>query len=125
MSDVNLPAVIGSTLPVLDQLTKVLGVPRDTLASDEEIQTAWGNLPGVLKKIPPALRTEGMVRMCVAVSAGLFDSAINYIWNASVIELRFIQAELAGCSGNTNALSEFKGFLTEFRRVLLAWLFGG
>ena len=88
MSDVNLPAVIGSTLPVLDQLTKVLGVPRDALASDEEIQTAWGNLPGVLKKIPPALRTEGMVRMCVAVSAGLFDSAINYIWNASVIELR-------------------------------------
>ena len=28
------------------------------------------------------------MRMCVAVSSGLFDSAINYIWNASVIELR-------------------------------------
>ena len=26
--------------------------------------------------------------MCIAVAAGLFDSAINYIWNASVIELR-------------------------------------
>ncbi|TAL83656.1 MAG: hypothetical protein EPN74_13530 [Rhodanobacter sp.] len=88
MSDVNLPAVIGSTLPVLDQLTKALDVPRDVLASDEEIQTAWNNLPGVLKKIPPALRTEGMARMCVAVSSGLFDSAINYIWNSSVIELR-------------------------------------
>lgn len=88
MSDVNLPAIIGSTLPVLDELTKALGVPRNMLASDEEIQTAWNNLPGVLKKIPPALRTEGMARMCVAVSSGLFDSAINYIWNASVIELR-------------------------------------
>ncbi|QWT22493.1 hypothetical protein KPL74_10950 [Bacillus sp. NP157] len=88
MSDVNLPAVLESTIPVLDQLTKALNVPRGILASDEEIQTAWSNLPGVLKKIPAALRTEGMVRMCVAIASGLFDSAINYIWNASVIELR-------------------------------------
>ncbi len=41
-----------------------------------------------MNKIPPALRAEGLARMCVAVAAGLFDSAINYIWNASVIELR-------------------------------------
>lgn len=86
--DVNLPAVMGNTLPVLDQLTDALGVPRDILASDTEIQTAWNNLPGVMNKIPPALRTEGLARMCVAVAAGLFDSAINYIWNTSIIELR-------------------------------------
>jgi len=88
MTDVNLPAVVGNTLPVLDQLTDALGVPRDILASGQEIETAWGNLPGVMNKIPPALRTEGLARMCVAVAAGLFDSAINYIWNTSVIELR-------------------------------------
>ncbi|AZG97078.1 hypothetical protein JEP11_08805 [Proteus mirabilis] len=88
MTDVNLPAVMGNTLPVLDQLTDALGVPRDILASGQEIQTAWNNLPGVMNKIPPALRTEGLARMCVAVAAGLFDSAINYIWNTSVIELR-------------------------------------
>jgi hypothetical protein len=88
MTDVNLPAVIGNTLPVLDQLTDALGVPRDILASGQEIETAWNNLPGVMNKIPPALRAEGLARMCVAVAAGLFDSAINYIWNTSVIELR-------------------------------------
>lgn len=88
MTDVNLPAVMGNTLPVLDQLTEALGVPRDILASGQEIQTAWNNLPGVMNKIPPALRAEGLARMCVAVAAGLFDSAINYIWNTSVIELR-------------------------------------
>lgn len=88
MSEIKLPAVIGSTLPVLAELTKSLGVPRGILASDDEIQGAWDNLPGVLKKIPPALRTEGLARMCVAVASGLFDSAINYIWNSSVIELR-------------------------------------
>lgn len=88
MTKVNLPAVVSDTLPVLDQLTKSLGVPRDILASDQEIQTAWSNLPGVMNKIPVALRSEGLARMCVAVAAGLFDSAINYIWNASVVELR-------------------------------------
>lgn len=88
MTDVNLPAVMGNTLPVLDQLTNALGVPRDILASGQEIQTAWNNLPGVMNKVPPVLRTEGLARMCVAVAAGLFDSAINYIWNASIIELR-------------------------------------
>lgn len=88
MTDVNLPAVVGSTLPVLDQLTNALGVQRDILASGQEIQTAWNNLPSVMNKIPPVLRTEGLARMCVAVAVGLFDSAINYIWNASIIELR-------------------------------------
>ncbi len=88
MTDVNLPAVVGNTLPVLDQLTDALGVSRDILASGQEIETAWSNLPGVMNKIPPTLRTEGLARMCVAVSAGLFDSAINYIWNTSIIELR-------------------------------------
>lgn len=88
MSDVKLPAVLGNTIPALTELTSALGVPRDILASDSEIESAWANLPSVLRKIPSDLRNEGMARMCVAVSAGLFDSAINYIWNASVIELR-------------------------------------
>lgn len=28
------------------------------------------------------------MRMCVAVATGLFDSAINYAWNAAIVELR-------------------------------------
>jgi hypothetical protein len=32
---------------------------------------------------------------------------------------------MAGCGGNTNALRQFKGFLTEFRRVLFADIFEG
>src|SRR4030042_4052655 len=88
MKNVNLPALIKNTLPVLEELTSSLGVPREILSSDEEIENAWSNLPRILKKIPPELRTEELVRMCVAVAAGLFDSGINYIWNAAVIELR-------------------------------------
>lgn len=88
MKNVNLPALIKNTLPVLEELTSSLGVPRDILSSNEEIESAWNNLPRILKKIPPQLRTEELVRMCVAVAAGLFDSGINYIWNAAVRELR-------------------------------------
>lgn len=88
MTDVTLPAIVEDTLPVLDHLTNALKVSRDIVASRQEIETAWNSLPAVMAKIPPTLRTEGLARMCVAVAAGLFDSAINYIWNASVIELR-------------------------------------
>ena len=88
MKDLNLPAVIESTAPALLALTNALGVPRDILASDDEIWTAWENLPRVLKKSRPQLRTGEVARMCVAVTVGLFDSAINYIWNAAIIELQ-------------------------------------
>lgn len=117
MTDVKLPAIIASTLPTLDQLTTALGVPRDILASADEIETAWNNLPGVLQKIPPALRNEGLVRMCLAVASGLFDSAINYIWNSSIIELREkikrfglnVVAQITGKSGfDDQALLDLK-----------------
>jgi hypothetical protein len=88
LSKVTLPAVLTSTSPALLALTKALGVPREILATDEEIEAAWATLPRVLAKVPPELRTEGLARMCVAVAAGLFDSAINYVWNASIVELR-------------------------------------
>lgn len=88
MPDIKLPEVIKRTQSVLDELTQSLNVPRDILASTAEIESAWRNLPGVLEKIPANLRSEGLARMCVAVASGLFDSAINYIWNCSIIELR-------------------------------------
>jgi len=67
MSKVDLPAVLPSTSPVLDQLTKAFGVPRSVLASDEEIQHAWAELPRALTKIAPerllrAVRAD--VRCC-------------------------------------------------------------
>jgi hypothetical protein len=88
MTEINLPAVIEETKTSIALITQALGVPRDILNSDEEIEAAWANLPRVFKKIPAYLRTESLVRMCVAVQAGLFDSAINYVWNAAILELR-------------------------------------
>lgn len=84
----NLPALPDQTLPAIDQLTKALGIPREVLASDEEIQYAWRDLPRELRNIPVENRDELIARMCVAVSTGLFDGAINYIWNAAILKLR-------------------------------------
>ena len=73
---------------MLASLTGALGVPRNVLAADDQIEHAWTNLPRLLARIPPEHRSETLVRMCVAVATGLFDAAINYAWNAAVVELR-------------------------------------
>lgn len=88
VAPVTLPAISSFSSPMLDALTKALRIDRDVLASDAQIQNAWNNLPQLLSQIPPELRDEGLMRMCVAVASGLFDSALNYAWNAAVLQLR-------------------------------------
>jgi GNAT superfamily N-acetyltransferase len=83
-----LPALPVTVLPALAALTASLGIPRTVLASDEEIQYAWQDLPLKLREIPVSLRGEIIARMCVAVSTGLFDGAMNYIWNPAILQLR-------------------------------------
>jgi hypothetical protein len=75
-------------LPSLQSITDALHVQRSVLAADKQIKKAWRDLPDLLSIIPPALRDESMARMCVAVSVGLFDSAVNYAWNGAVLQLR-------------------------------------
>ncbi|UXY54293.1 hypothetical protein [Pseudomonas tohonis] len=83
-----LPALPATVLPAINELTAALGIPRSVLANDEDIEHAWMGLPRELRDIPSALRGELIARMCVAVSTGLFDSAMNYAWNAAIIQLR-------------------------------------
>lgn len=86
--DVKLPALPNTVLPAITELTTALGIPREVLASQEEIEYAWRDLPRELREIPGDLRGELIARMCVAVSTGLFDGAMNYIWNAAILQLR-------------------------------------
>ncbi len=86
--NVQLPSLPSTVLPALTELTTSLGIPRNVLASDEEIEYAWRDLPRELREIPSDLRGELVARMCVAVSTGLFDGAMNYIWNAAILHLR-------------------------------------
>jgi hypothetical protein len=86
--NVKLPVVSNFSAPMLDALTDALGINRNVLASNQQIETAWQNLPQLLANVPPELRDAGLMRMCIAVATGLFDSALNYVWNAAVLELR-------------------------------------
>lgn len=83
-----LPAIIDDSATALDTIVTSLGVPREILPPDEDIEHVWSQLPRQLSKIPPEYRTEHHVRMCVAVANGLFDAAINYTWNAAILRLR-------------------------------------
>lgn len=86
--EISLPALPAHKLTDITALTSALGISRDVLASDEQIVAAWTDLPRELRKIPPKLRGDLVARMCVAVSTGLFDSAVNYIWNVTALHLR-------------------------------------
>lgn len=85
-----LPPMPDAVIPAINELTQLLKIPRDVLASDEDIAYAWRDLPRELHNITIDNNTnaELLARMCIAVSTGLFDSAINYAWNASVLSLR-------------------------------------
>lgn len=86
--NVNLPALPSGNSTALDQLTKALRVPREVLAADDEIGRVWAQLPRLIQQIPLERRSELHVRMAVAIYSGLFDAAINYAWNSSVVALR-------------------------------------
>lgn len=88
VTKVSMPDILASSESMIVKVTDALGLPRDILPTDEQIAHAWDQLPRLLSSIPAELRDERLVRMCVAVSCGLFDAGINYIWNAAVLELR-------------------------------------
>lgn len=88
LKELILPKVETGTLPAIKEIVTALNVPREVLASEQNIVYAWRELPRELSGIPANLRDELLARMCVATSVGLFDGAINYVWNASVNNLR-------------------------------------
>lgn len=83
-----LPEVIDENLNSIGKILDTFHLPREILANNEEIVYAWRELPRELVRIPEELRDGLIARMCVAVSVGLFDGAINYIWNAVVLNMR-------------------------------------
>lgn len=85
---VSLPNIDQYANPLLDSLTRAIGIDRNVIASEQQIASVWSSLPEILKVIPPHKRDERMMRMCVAVASGLFDAGINYAWNSAIIELR-------------------------------------
>lgn len=68
-----------------------VGLPIDNvLSSMEERKTVIKNLPVVIDKINNELIGESyyLSKFFVAVSTGLFDAALNYLWNETIKQLR-------------------------------------
>jgi len=88
IAEKQLPTIIERTIPSVGSILNAFNLPRNVIASDEEIQYAWKDLPREIARIPPELKDGLIARMCIAISVGLFDGAINYIWNAVIVNLR-------------------------------------
>lgn len=86
--EILLPDLPNSSKTQLDELLQILRLPRSVIASETEVSAAWRELPFVLTQIPNEGRNELIARMLIATSVGLFDGAINYIWNALIVSLR-------------------------------------
>lgn len=84
----NLVAVSPQSTDLVDQLTQGLSVPRDILPDSEQITHALQELPRELNLIPMQYRNIFIAKAVLAVSVGLFDGAIVYVWNCVIKELR-------------------------------------
>lgn len=88
MSDEKLPAIFERSEDIITGLTQLVGVPREMLPAKDQIDNVLKQLPSLLADIRQDLRDEKIAKMCIAVGVGLFDSAVNYVWNQTVIEIR-------------------------------------
>ncbi|MBZ5530916.1 MAG: hypothetical protein LAO20_05750 [Acidobacteriia bacterium] len=67
------------------------GLPtEDILVPISERQIVFENLSAVVAKLEPSRRTDSVYisKFVAAVASGLFDAALNYLWNETVAELR-------------------------------------
>ncbi|MFE0529823.1 hypothetical protein ACFW0V_19705 [Micromonospora parva] len=75
---------------VLGQLEAV-GLPTDGVLVDlDERETLLASLGGALRRLPVQDRGRSLYvsKMIVAAAVGLFDAALNYLWDETVTELR-------------------------------------
>lgn len=67
------------------------GLPSEGLFVDVAERAAlFGSLPGVLDKLEPVVRARStyVSKMVAAAAVGLFDAALNYMWDELISELR-------------------------------------
>jgi hypothetical protein len=90
MSDkITLPALADTNSEdIVTSITTSLGFPRTVLASHDDIENVWGNLVRQIDKVKLEYRHEMLARMVVSIRVGLFSSAVNEMWNTTILALR-------------------------------------
>ncbi|MDR2572081.1 MAG: hypothetical protein LBD23_17525 [Oscillospiraceae bacterium] len=70
---------------------EAIGLPiYNVLSTVDERRSAIRNFPDVVEKLDDTLRGEAhyLSKFFVAVASGLFDAALNYLWNETIEQLR-------------------------------------
>lgn len=103
---------------VVNSVVNSLGMPREILPPDDQIDMALKLLPREINLISPELRDKFIAKAVIASSVGLFDGAIVYVWNCVISELRnrvnsFGMEMIAHISGD----SKPEGFLDKIQDV--------
>lgn len=80
-------SVLNVSSNFLEELTNRMSVPRSVVAADKDIGKVINELHELLQEVPKERVSQQLVRMCVAVACGLFDSGVNYIWNETIVAL--------------------------------------
>lgn len=91
-------AIVGSTAQSLSEIEAALagfvgylGLPStDILADKRQRSIVFQNIETVILQVEPELRAQSMYmsKFIAAVASGLFDAALNYLWDETVTELR-------------------------------------
>ncbi|MBM7606005.1 hypothetical protein JOC75_004033 [Metabacillus crassostreae] len=75
----------------LQQYLEQLNLPsQNVLVHPEERMDVLENLPRVVNRLTPELKSNSLYisKFIAACGAGLFDAALNFLWNETVINLR-------------------------------------
>src|SRR5690606_14064422 len=87
--NVNLPALVDiDSEDIIKSITDSLHFPRTVLASHDDIEVVWTTLKKEINGIKLEYRHEMIARMVVAIRVGLFSSAVNEMWNTTILVLR-------------------------------------
>ena len=91
----NLPVQVNQQLAIesvaFGKFLQQFGLPTDNIiATNEERMVVGANLPQLLANLPPEVKRDAryLSKFVGATAIGLFDAALNYVWNEVVLNLR-------------------------------------
>lgn len=91
LPELQAPKQLAADTAVFADYLRGFGLPTDNvIASTEERAVLASNLPHFLSAIPPEEKRESryLSKFVGATAIGLFDAALNYVWNEVVLNLR-------------------------------------
>jgi len=83
--------LVSTDFDKFDLFLDSLGLPKDNiLATSEDRNTIQANFPKFIQQLPDEIKRESryLSKFAAASAIGLFDAALNYVWNEVVLNLR-------------------------------------